>query len=215
MRRIESLVLAMALCACDGSNGEPAPAPPVSGSIMGSQFTPADRGALVLAPAPCDIPGLGTRSLAVLALGFSSFPDVCGFVTTTGLCGDVASSLIIGVNILSAPATGTAAPIGPGTYAIGVSEDGQGNILAADAGITKVDAACASAPAIPTAQAGSITITAVSPRVAGTLDVTYSDGGRLAGSFDLERCSAAVDFCTVIADSCATRPCCTTATTCP
>jgi hypothetical protein len=213
MRRIAFLVLASTLAACDGSDEEPAH--DACGTIMGTPFTPTDRGALIVPAATCTIPGIGTRSVAVLALGFSSFPNLCGFVTTTGLCGDVAGSLVVSATVMSSPAAGTASPIGPGTYGIGMSVDGQGNIVVAGADITKVDAVCTPDAAIPDAQSGSITIATVSPRVTGTLDVTFTDGSRFSGNFDLPTCSAAVDFCTVINDACGTTPCCSDATTCP
>lgn len=211
-RSITALALAAALAACNGDDdGGPTPA---SGTIMGSQFDPTDGGALVLAAAPCDF-GLGPYTITVLAMGFSSFPNLCGFVSTAGLCGDVQSSVIVSATILRAQAAGTPGPIAPGTYAIGTTDDGQGNLLLASADITKVDGVCTALDgAGQDVQSGSITLSTVSPRVTGSLDVTFNDGSHFAGSFDLSICNAAVDFCTVITDSCASTPCCTDATTC-
>lgn len=214
MKKISVLLLAATVSGCGGgSSSEPA-TPPASGTIMGSPFTPADRGALVSAPAPCTVSGLGTRSMAALAMGFSSFSNVCGFVQTGGLCADVASSLVVSVSIVNAPATGTASPVGPGNYAIGTHVDLSGNIVAVGADITKVDAVCAPA-SVPSVQSGTVNLASVSPRVSGTLDLTFTDASRFSGSFDLPVCAAAVNFCTVVSDSCASRACCTSATSCP
>jgi len=214
MRKISVLALALALGACGGSSdSSPKPAG-VSGTIMGSPFTPADGGALAVPPFTC-VPVAGTRSIAVLAMGFSSFSNVCGFAQTAALCGDVMSSLLVTATILTSPATGTASPVGPGTYAIGTFADGSGNLTQAGADITKVDGTCLPAAAIPTVSSGTITVASVSPRVSGSLDLTFSDGSRFAGAFDLAACSATVDFCAIMSGTCATTHCCTSATVCP
>lgn len=214
MRRIDCLLLAAVLCACSSSEEEGTPA--VSGTIMGAQFTPVGTGAIVTAPVTCALPGgLGTRSVASVTVAFASAPDLCGFLETTGACGDIASSLVITAQVIRAPASGTAAPIGPGTYELGTFFDPQNNLLVGQSYVTKVDAACVDAADIPTATGGTITFDAVSPRVVGTLDITYSDGSRLAGGFDMEACGATLDFCALLNDACPSSPCCTSPTTCP
>lgn len=213
MRRILVFALAAALGAC-GSSGSDTPPAPASGTIMGSPFTPVDRGALVTPAETCTLTGLGTRSMTVLAMGFSSYANVCGFVQTAQLCGEVASSRVVTVSIVNAPAAGAAAPVGPGTYTIGMHVNPSNDVLAVGADVTSVDAACAPAGAIPDALSGTIVVASVSPRVAGTLDVTFTDGSRFAGSFDLEVCVAAVSFCTVMNGTCASYACCSNATTC-
>lgn len=214
MRKISVLALALALGACGGSSDSSAGPAGVSGTIMGTPFTPADGGAIVVPPFTC-APVTGARSLAVLAMGFSSFSNLCGFAQTAALCGDVMSSVIVSATIATSPATGTASAVGPGTYAIGTFLDGSGNLTLASADITKVDGTCLPAAAIPTVSSGSITVASVSPRVSGSLDLTFSDGSRFAGTFDLAACSAAVDFCAIMSDTCATTSCCTSATVCP
>ncbi len=212
-KKLLALAAFAGLASCNGGS-ESGGTPAVSGTIMGVPFTPSDGGALALPAADCNLPGLGIRSLSGIALGFTSFTDVCGFVQTTGLCGEVRSSTIVSVNLLRAHVTGSAPPIGPGTYTVGTFIDQQGNILAVSAEIGKNDATCAAVPGIPVVQSGSVTFSSVSPRVAGALDVTFVDGSRFSGSFDVAVCPAAVNFCAVIADTCATSPCCTDATHC-
>lgn len=212
MRRMGFLVLAAALAAC-GKSSSQSSASAASGTIMGSGFTPADSGALSTT-FTCDF-GTGPRSVSVLALGFSSFANVCGFATNAGLCGDVASSLIVSVTILSAPASGTAAPIGPGTYTMGTHIDQNNNVVSADATIAKVDATCTPATGIPTVPSGTITISGTSPRLTGSLDLTFEDGSHFAGALDLAPCGAPVDFCSLVTGSCTTPVCCSSPTSCP
>jgi hypothetical protein len=44
--------------------------------------------------------------------------------------------------------------------------------------------------------------------VQGTVDVTFSDGGRIGGAFDAPVCSVAFDVCTQQVPACSTTPTC-------
>jgi hypothetical protein len=213
LRLIIALAAAAALAACGDSDSSSSPSGPASGTILGQPFTPAEVTALVVPSTPCALPVVGTRNVSALAIGFSSFTGLCGFVQATGLCGDVASSLVVTATIANAPPGGAAPAIVPGTYPVALDLLG-GRVVSAD--LTRVNATCASDPAVvPDVQGGTITITTVSPRVTGSLDVTFTDGSRFGGTFDAPLCSATVDFCAAVNDTCASPACCPTATSCP
>lgn len=217
LRLALALAAATALAACgSGSDSNPSSSGPAAGTILGQAFNPTDTGALVVPATTCTIPSVGTRSVAALLVGFSSFPNLCGFVQAGQLCAEVTSSRVVTAIIANAPLAGPAPAIAPGTYQIGTSVDAQLNVRIVDADLTKVDAACVSDPALPTASpTGTITVTSVSPRVTGSLDVTFSGDSRFAGTFDAALCTTAVDFCAAATDTCATTTCCSSATSCP
>jgi hypothetical protein len=98
----------------------------------------------------------------------------------------------------------------PGTFTIGATPvpDAQGNVTVADAVGIRTDAACAEPTAAPGVTGGTVTLTAIGARVTGSVNLTFSDGGRVAGSFDVPACGFQTDVCTLLdATSCTTSPC--------
>jgi hypothetical protein len=134
--------------------------------------------------------------VSALALGFGDHAGVCALVQQP--C--VVEPDVRVVEVLVARAgSGTQAPIGIGTYAI----TGATPKFAADGTITFVtavadrrDASCALAANPPQATDGTVTITSVTTaEVKGTVDIAFSDGGRLTGAFTAPLCAVTLDVC--------------------
>jgi len=203
-------LLAAPLFAGCGSSGGGGPDQPISGTILGTPFTPTGAAALVVAPAACD---LGTDvSLTGVVMGFGSFADVCGFATSTELCGDKASALVVPVIVMRAreAASGAVPPLGPGTYthaAVPVL-DGNGYLSQVEADVIRtLDASCTH-PVEPELASGTVRLDVVNAtRVAGSADLVFTDGSTFAGAFDVPVCAYQADLCGLITGACPTPAC--------
>ncbi len=204
--------LVVAGCGSSDDNTPAASTPPkLSGTIFGQPFTPVDASALVLSQASCSFEGT-TASATGLVVGFGSFSGLCDFVTQNKTCGTKANATLVNLLLVRANVIGgTASAVQPGTYTISATTptpDAQGNITVAQVVPTKTDAACATPPSTPTATGGTITIGTVSARVTGSADVTFSDGGRVSGTFDVPVCGFQTDVCTALSGGdCTTETC--------
>ena len=85
----------------------------------------------------------------------------------------------------------------PGTYAITAGSptpDLSGNVEIVRATVTSTDAGCALSPVAPTAT-GTLTLTQLrGGHASGSVNLTFSDGGRLTGAFDVPICGS-FDVC--------------------
>ncbi len=208
---------ALVLAACgDSNNGAPAPMTPFAGTIMGQAFTPAEATALVLSTeATCTYSYSGgsiTATATGIALGFSTSTGLCTFITTNGVCTNRANATTVSILVVRANTAvgGHPGPVQPGTYALftGVGlppTDAQGNFIFFFADITKtIDAACTE-PTTPTAVSGTVRIDAIGTLVTGSADITFSDGSRVAGAFDVPTCAFATNVCAALT---CTNPAC-------
>jgi hypothetical protein len=85
--------------------------------------------------------------------------------------------------------------------------DAQGTITIPQALVVTTDAVCASPPN-PLATSGNVRIDEIGARIKGSVDLTFDDGSRLAGAFDVPACAFQTDACTVLAGgNCTTTPC--------
>lgn len=215
MRRlVVAAASALALGGCGGSSSSSSSsAPPgVSGTILGQPFTAADASALELSPATCAFDGVNANATG-LVVGFGSFSGLCSFVSQHQSCGTKASATTVTVIVVRANvAGGTAPPVQPGTFTIGGASplpDAQGNVTVAQGIVSKTDASCAQPPNIPDVVSGTVTIGAVGARTSGSVSLGLSDGGKVAGSFDVPTCTGfRTDVCTAVAGgSCASESC--------
>lgn len=204
MRRMLAAAAAAALLGCGGGGKDQAPVdggPPLAlpTGTGTAAFTMNDAGAVIIAPVACNIQG-NTVYASGLMLGFSSFGGLCGFVRTTGLCGDKASATLAGLAVFKAGALQAQSPVGPGTYTYvaNPTPDASGNVVQVSGDVTQTDMACGGTQNGVTA--GSVTVTsAMGGRIVGSLNLTFSDGSTLTGPFDVGTCAYTVDICSIIA----------------
>jgi hypothetical protein len=197
---------ALAAAGCGGSsgsgnNGNGAPdagttATLPSGTVLGSAFQAIDAAAATPPAASCLLPPIGTVSVATLALGFGDHAGVCALVQQP--CVQAANVRTVSV-IIAHAGSGTQQPIGIGTYPItsaagSVATDGTITLVTAVA--DRRDASCALTANPPQATGGTVNLTSVTTAsVKGTVDITFSDGGRLTGAFSAPLCAVTVDVC--------------------
>ncbi len=193
------------LAACGGGGGGGGgPSGPVTGTVGGTAFTPAEGGALVIPPTTCTITGVGTVNVSGLILGFASFTGLCGYAQAAHFCDNKASATVVGLEIVKAGLSQAQGPVGPGAYPITVSTplpDASGNLVVTGGSITVTGAACALV-SNPDASSGSISISAVdASRVQGSLSVGFGTGNAIAGTFDLPLCVYTPDICALLNDT--------------
>jgi hypothetical protein len=214
LRLLATVASAAVLFACGSSSSgasSPPPAAALTGTLLGQPFTPADSAALLPGQGSCTLSSV-TASATGLAVRFSSFPGVCSLMSSQNrTCGSRANATVLTLLVVSAKVGSTAAPVQPGTYHIATlpRPDAQGFTLA-EGFAAKTAAACTTTPATSFATSGTITIETAGSSVTGSADVTFSDGGHVAGTFSAPVCSLQVDMCTVLADlteSCITQAC--------
>ncbi len=207
-----ALSAAVALAACGSSSSStPAASTPPSfrGTVLGQPFAPVDASALTLTQATCNFEGT-TASATGLVIGFGTFSGLCSFVTQHQTCGAKANATLVNLLVVRANLAGqTAAPVQPGTYTIGATPapDLQGNITVAEVLASKTDATCGEPSGSPSATGGTIRIDAVGARVTGSADLTFPDGGRVSGTFDVPVCGFHTDVCTAVTGTGCTGTC--------
>ncbi len=195
------LAAAVAVMACGSSSSSSSSA---TGTIGGSPFSPAETAAFYVAPVTCSLPAVGDKALTAVGVAFNS---------TTGTCNDVVqcvthrNSREVMVVIAKFPVIGSGQPvITTGDYAVGASmstpqigADGMGTVAFATATSTANDATCTPTVHTPsTAASSTIHLGEVSAsRIAGTVDLTFDDGGTLSGSFSVTPCGSTPDVCTL------------------
>jgi len=210
LRPLAAAAVALVLAACGNSSSTAAPAAvtPFAGTIMGEPFTPAEETALVLSPeATCTYSGIDATATGI-AFGFSSSTGLCAFVTQYGSCTNRANATTVSVVVVRAnvSASGHPGPVQPGTYAVFAggmlpATDAQGNLTVAVADITKtIDDACLEPSNIPSPTGGTVRIDAIGEdTITGSADIRFSDGSRVAGSFDVPTCAFTTDVCAALA----------------
>jgi hypothetical protein len=205
-KRILATIGAAALAACGGGGGGGGGGPtgPVGGTVGGAPFTPAEGGALVIPPTQCTVTGTGTVRVSGLLLGFGSFVGLCAYAQQAHFCDEKASSTIAALQIMKAGLVQAQTAVGPGSYPITTTTpvpDANGNFGLNGGGLTITGPACALTSS-PDASSGTITISSVgATRATGSLDVGFSDGSHLAGSFDVPLCTYTPDICALLNDT--------------
>jgi hypothetical protein len=196
-----SVLVAAALFSVLACGGSSSPAPDPCAGVQGVCGTA--RGAPFLARSSVGI-GLPTTTcpegvVGGLSLGFSAGLDLND---PANLCREAARASYVGVLFLAYDPSQPGTPIPPGTYAVSP---------AANSGampyVYSVDASCRWLSPNLLGRSGSVTIDSIdAARVAGSLDVTFSDGSRVRGRFDAPLGPAAPDTCAVFDPSAGSVP---------
>jgi hypothetical protein len=205
---IAASIAALLFVACGDDDDDGAAAPPPqtqlpSGTVLGQPFTPVEGSALVLGQATCDFDPVQASATGLL-LGFGSFQGLCSLVTSSQGCGTKANGTIVTALLVRANvAGGIAPPVVAGSYTVAATipnPDAQGNVVFAQGLFTRNDATCRETAGTPTATSGTIRIDSITgSRVTGNVDLTFEDGSKVAGAFDVARCGFQIDVCTVLA----------------
>lgn len=189
------VAVVLAGCGSSSSSGSP-----VSGTIAGSAFTPAEVSAVVPGQTSCVVTGTSPTPVSALAIRLATF---------TGVCADFAAPTCVNhrgsrdVTLIVARLGG--ALVGPATYDVvldpvtGAKIIGSGGLEVALALSSRVDdsAGCQ----VTTSKAsGTLRLDEVGgSAVKGHVDVTFQDGGKLTGDFTAAVCGAAPDVCALAA----------------
>jgi hypothetical protein len=189
--RTSAVALSLLLLAGCGSESD-APPPPLFGG-----FAPQDQTAVIFAPATCEIPFVGTTSVAAVAVAFTDFAGACDVLVQTQLCGTRASSTaVIGVAVSGLVGGGDIGPAGPGSYPF-LPNPPTGAFRAIAASAARVDAACDPITGgAPDLAGGQIVLASVSDTaVTGSVDLRFDDGSAFQQAIDASVCALSVDAC--------------------
>jgi len=215
MRKLLVVVSILAAACGGGSSSDGGGPTPVTGTIAGATFAPADVKALVIQnPADagnpphsttCSANGL-TFAATGLALELTSYANACGdFASDTCAFHKSAVTVTVLLALLDAAPPYDAPAIAPGSYAIGSTPAGtvgQGYIGYAQA--TVIDPTCNGGNPTPLkSQSGTLRIDSVTASsIGGHLSVTFQNGaGTLAGDFTAPRCTESPNICTLVGNA--------------
>lgn len=176
------------LAACGGSSGSSNSGSPVSGTIGGQAFTPAEITAVVAGPATCSVQSQNV-TVKAFALRLASFTGTCADLESDPLCKLVASSqsvtvVFADVGAVSSPTLGTGtftvdpdpANAVPGTGALA-------GTLVASFGTSVTTTASCPAGTVAQVAKGTLKVTSVSSTaIGGSLDLTFGTLGQ-GGTF--------------------------------
>jgi len=201
-------VLALVLLACGSSNSSPA-----SGTVGGASFTPVDVEALTVVPTTCTLTqneaGLGQVSVAGLVIAFSSTAGLCGDLTSdlsaAGPCVFRANSAGATIFIADVGLNGPASIKDGQTYQVianpALVTPGYPDFAVAFGESHRLGAAPDCTPTsgtTPVTATGTVVISGTSAsKVEGQVDVKFSDGGALKGSFTADVCGVTLPICQV------------------
>ena len=208
MRKLLALFAASVLAsACGGNSSSGGGTTPLSGTIGGRAFSPADVRALVAGSGttPClvSIPGTGTVPVGIkaFAVEITSYADACGdFATSTCKFHQNAQSVMLLFAKLNPPSIANPNPaepaLSPGNYTVYASPataipDANGLLTVTFAQSIATDATCGGGtptPA-PSVQGGTLRLDQVTGPITGHVSVTFTGGGSLDGDFSAPLCS--------------------------
>jgi hypothetical protein len=212
MRKVLVLSLVSAFAAaCGGSSNDGPSSTPVTGTIAGHAFTPADVKALLVGTGttPCTIPNLGTAAVKAFAVEMTSYANACGdFASASCAFHPNAQTVTLLFARLNALPPYDEPALSPGTYPIaenpaGILPDGTLTFRLAYAQAIATDATCNAnnpTPLVP-ASGGSVRIDSATGPITGHITVSFVNpttqaaAGTLAGDFSAPLCSQTVDVC--------------------
>lgn len=199
MRNFVAVVFASAsLAACGSSNKSTSPSTPVSGTVAGAAFTPADVQAIELSSStPCGINNL-TFGAKALELKMTSYSNACGDLTTA-VCqahsGQHAITLFV-VRLNAVPPAPAAPSTLAGSYSVSPgytspTPDTQNPGLLYVA-YAQVDPDCVGTAHPVLAETSTVHIAQDGPTIAGDLSLHFDDGSTVAGTFTAPLCSGSL-----------------------
>lgn len=187
-KRILTIAAACATLAACGDSKESTP--PLFGG-----FTPASAAAVILAPASCNVPFLGTTGVSGIVVYLTRGADACSVLTQAQLCGSGAGSTTVVLGALTGAVGGVVGATLPASYPF-LAQPPTGTFRAAIATAAQVDAVCSGAPT--DMSGGSITISAVTgSNVAGSADVHFDNGQVFEQAFDVTLCNVSIPTCSL------------------
>jgi hypothetical protein len=183
----------LSVAACAGSGSDPPPA------LFGG-FAPTSGAAVILAPATCNIPFVGSTSISGVLLELVSGADACNVLTAAKQCGTGAGSTSVLLAAVSGVPGGSVGPAGPGTYPW-LANPPTGPFLASTGTAAKVDGTCGPLSGSPVdVSGGTITLAAVSSSsVRGSTDLRFENGQVFTYAFDVATCPVTMDICDLFA----------------
>jgi len=193
VKRIASALALSLAAACSGGD---------SSSPLFGGFTVQDGTAVVFAPVVCDIPFVGTASIAGVGLYFANYssPTVCEVLTATavtGYCGTrESSSAVLAIAVQGELGADGIAGATPGTFT-SMANPPTGPFRAATGTGGQVGPACAEVSGgHADMTGGSITLTSIaSDRVAGSVNLEFEGNQTFSQSFDVATCPVSIDLC--------------------
>ena len=216
MRKLLILVSALA-AACGGGSSKSGGTTPVSGTISGATFTPADVKALAVQTAgstTCTVTAGGGGSLTFaasgLAIELTSYANACGdFASATCAFHKSAVTVTVLLAMLDTLPPYAAPTIPAGSYPINASTttiNPDGSVVFAQA--TPTDTTCGGGnPTQLKSQSGTLRIDSVTGPITGHVSVSFVNSstqaaaGSLEGDFSAPLCSASVDVCTLVTNA--------------
>jgi hypothetical protein len=188
------------LAACGGSGNDAPPA------LFGG-FAPTSGAAVIMAPATCNIPFVGSTSISGVLVELAIGADACHVLTVAKQCGSGAGATMVLVGAFSGVPGGSASPAGPGTYPF-LANPPSGPFLASIGTAAQGDGSCRPLAGSPTdVSSGTITLAAVSgSAVKGSTDLHFENGQVLTYAFDVATCPVSINVCDLFAP-CFTHTC--------
>jgi hypothetical protein len=182
-------ILLLCLAACGGSD-------PLFGG-----FKPANSAAVILAPATCNLPFVGSTAISGIFVELASGADACHVLTQAQQCGTGSSSTVLLTGAFSGVPGGTTAdPTGPGNYPF-LANPPSAPFKASISSAAQVDAVCTSKPGSPVDMTGGTVVisTVTSSAVTGSVDLQFDNGQSYSGTFDAAVCPVSIDICSLFA----------------
>jgi len=180
-------ILLLCLAACGGSD-------PLFGG-----FKPANGAAVILAPATCNLPFIGSTAISGIFVELASGADACHVLTQAQQCGTGSNSTVLLTGAFSGvPGAATVDPTGPGNYSF-LPNPPSGPFKASISSAAQVDAVCTSKPGSPVDMTGGSVVisTVTSSAVTGSVDIQFNNGQAYSGTFDVAVCPVSIDICSL------------------
>ena len=189
-------ILLLCLAACGGAD-------PLFGG-----FKPANGAAVILAPATCNLPFVGSTAISGIFVELASGADACNVLTQAKQCGTGSNSTVLLTGAFSGVPGGTIVdPTGPGNYPF-LPNPPSGPFKTAISSAAQVDAVCTSKPGSPLDMTGGTVVisTVTSSAVTGSVDIQFDNGQAYSGTFDVAVCPVSIDICSLFVP-CFTHTC--------
>ena len=191
---MRTFAAAMSILLLAGCGSESDPPGPVFGG-----FAPQDQAAVIFAPTPCFLSGVGAVSISGVGVYFTDYVgtcDVLSLVPQMG-CGSRESSVFVLGLALSGVAGGVeeVGATGPGTYPMLRSPPATATFVAGTGDAEQAGPACDPREDLNLI-AGQVVLASVSAEaVTGSVDFRFTDGTSFQHAIDATVCQISADLC--------------------